>query len=320
MTLGLLVFAAALGAAALPVERIWEDPGPVESMDFSMPAAGLQKNGPQPPFHFVREEMGGTSPKVIVKDAAGVLWRVKGGLETRPEAFVTRLVAAMGYYTEPTHFVAHGRIDGVQGELRRASGFLKSDGSISYVTYEHVDPNTEFVKNKSWTWESNPFTGTNELAGLKILMMLVSNWDNKDSRDKRLGSNTAVVSKTVGNVTKHYYTVTDWGQTLGSWSRWWHIFGGRQPWNCEAFSRQTLVTARSGRIVRFGFEGQHTDDFRSGITVDNVRWLLGRLGKVTDEQLRAGLRASGASTSEQDCFTRALRTRIEQLQNVSQAQ
>ena len=43
-----------------------------------------------------------------------------------------------------------------------------------------------------WAWHDNPFVGTPELNGLKILMMLMSNWDNKDVRDVARGSNTAI--------------------------------------------------------------------------------------------------------------------------------
>ena len=44
----------------------------------------------------------------------------------------------------------------------------------------------------SWAWNDNPFVGTRELNGLKIVMMLLSNWDNKDVRDVARGSNTAI--------------------------------------------------------------------------------------------------------------------------------
>ena len=35
----------------------------------------------------------------------------------------------------------------------------------------------------SWAWADNPFIGTKQLAGLKIVNMLLSNWDTKDRRD-----------------------------------------------------------------------------------------------------------------------------------------
>jgi hypothetical protein len=50
-----------------------------------------------------------------------------------------------------------------------------------------------------------------------------------------------------------------------------------------------------------------------------VRWLYRYLARVTDEQLRAGLRASGATTEEIECFTRAIRERINQLRRVCES-
>ena len=44
----------------------------------------------------------------------------------------------------------------------------------------------------SWAWNDNPFVGTRELHGLKMLVMLLSNWDTKDRRDVARGSNTAI--------------------------------------------------------------------------------------------------------------------------------
>ena len=64
--------------------------------------------------------MGGTSPKVLVQYATGIRWRVKGGRDVQPEAFITRFVRALGYYSETTYFFAEGRIDKVP-ELKRAS-------------------------------------------------------------------------------------------------------------------------------------------------------------------------------------------------------
>lgn len=41
----------------------------------------------------------------------------------------------------------------------------------------------KYLPGKGWTWLDNPFVGTRELQGLKILVLLVSNWDTKDARD-----------------------------------------------------------------------------------------------------------------------------------------
>jgi hypothetical protein len=39
------------------------------------------------------------------------------------------------------------------------------------------------MQAKSWAWTSSPFLGTHHLQGLRLLMLLVSNWDATDARD-----------------------------------------------------------------------------------------------------------------------------------------
>jgi hypothetical protein len=290
---------------------LWSDPGRVETIDFTMGAGGSSRAA-MPPFHFVREDGTGTSPKILVRDTRGIEWRVKGGLEVRAEAFVTRLVAALGYYSELTYFFAQGRIEGAP-ELKRASGFIKADGTFTYASFEQSEPNGRFV-DQPWTWNSSPFTGTRQWNGLKVLVMLVSNWDNKDARDRYDGSNTSVLECAEGSARQRVYFVNDWGQSLGRWG-YGGRFGNQSRWNCADFTAQTpsFVTAIQGRNVRFGYAGQHTDDFKNAITVDDVHWLMQYLGRITDAQISAGLLASGATRDEEHCFTKALRARIEQL-------
>ena len=149
----------------------------------------------KPPYTFLREDMGQTSPKIFVRDAAGIEWRVKGGLDVKPETFITRFVKALGYYAETTYFFASGRIDGVP-PLKRAWGFIKPDGSFTWASFEKIEPGARFVG--SWSWTDPPYKGTRELNGLKVLMMLFSNWDNKDSRDLKKGSNTSLIELSDG--------------------------------------------------------------------------------------------------------------------------
>lgn len=308
------LFGLALASAcvAQDAKLLWQEPGRIERVDFSQAAGGAAIK-PQPPFHFVTEDMGGTSPKVVVRDGAGVQWRVKGGLEVKSESFVTRLVAALGYYAEPTYFVPAGRTEGVT-ELKRAAGFIAADGSFSNASFELRDPSLKFLPDEHWSWDKNPFAGTQELKGLKVLMMLVSSWDNKDSRDRRLSSNTSVLERSHNGRIEWTYFVNDWGQTLGGWGPELKPKG----WVCATFAAQTplFVQGTDGQHVRFGFSGIHTDDFKNDITVEDVRWLMRYLGRITDAQVRAGLGASGATAAEVACFAKALRERIDQLRRV----
>jgi hypothetical protein len=290
---------------------LWKDPGAVENINFDHAAGGLSQP-PREPFYFLAERYGGSSPKVLVRDSASIQWRVKGGYETRSESFVTRLVAALGYYANPVWFISSGKMTGVIS-LKRAAGFIHTDGSFPEAAFEQRDKNLRRL-SQDWLWTTNPFLRTHELNGLKIIMMLVSNWDNKDARERHEGSNTGISERDAAGRIRLIYHVTDWGQALGAW--------GAEPqpkgWDCSKFTAQTasFVQGRAGQYVRFGYVGRHTDDFKNDITIEDVRWLLQYLGPLSDVQLQHGLKASGATPAEVACFGAQLRERINQLRRV----
>ncbi|MDP8979963.1 MAG: hypothetical protein M3O35_05155 [Acidobacteriota bacterium] len=291
----------------------WKDPGDIEHIDFRHPAGGA-KNKPKPPFTFLSERLTGSSPKVLVRDGEGVKWRVKGGLEPKAESFATRFVAALGYYADTTVFVEHGKIEGVHG-LKRAAGFIQPDGSFSNGSFERRHGNQKEL-TQDWAWNRNPFLGTKEFQGLKVLVMLLSNWDNKDARNRWTGSNTGIAQRQHEGRIQLIYRVKDWGQVLGAWGT------DQRPkgWDCAAYTAQTksFLTGREGQYLRFGFTGQHTDDFKNDITVDNVRWLMGYLGRITDTQIQDGLKASGATPEEAACLGPQLRERINLLRHAAE--
>ena len=67
------------------------------------------------------------------------------------------------------------------------------------------------------------------------------------------------------------------------------------------------------RIV-WGYKGQRTADAVGDISRSDVQWLYRYVGGLTDEQIAAGLRASGGTESEIADFTKALRARIDRLE------
>ena len=64
-----------------------------------------------------------------------------------------------------------------------------------------------------------------------------------------------------------------------------------------------------GDHVLWGYKGQRTADAVTDISRSDVQWLYKYLGRLTDDQLAAGLRASGGTESEIADFTTALRAR-----------
>jgi hypothetical protein len=303
---------------------LWQDPGIV---DFRYGASG-PNGAPRPPFVYVKEDTTGTNPKVLVRDADSRVWDVKFGEEARPDTFVMHLVTALGYFGETNYFVPSGILTGAHG-LKRARSVIDSEGRFTGgARFQLRSKDPEYLLGWSWSWTDNPFLGTPEFNGLRIVTMLVSNWDNKDFRDanesgpvtvfydffqrKIRGSNNAIYRDANG---QYLFFIDDWGATMGTWGDPTE----RSKWDYPGYLGQSkeFVRAQGGRL-EWGFQGIHTPDMTKGIGISDVRWLMQYLGRISDEQIRDGLLASGAMTAaEASCYTRALRIRIEELRDIA---
>jgi hypothetical protein len=296
---------------------LWRDPGDVAALNLAAGPGG-ERGAPSPPFQFLEEHLDGSQPCVSVCDTRGRRWRVKWGDEVKSENFAVRLAWACGYFAETTYFVASGRIDGAPPSLQRAGNCIDEACRFTDARFEFDDPDVrKLFEEHSWAWNDNPFLNTPQLHGLKVLVMLLSDWDTKDRRDVARGSNTAIFEHRVSRWRREArYLVTDWGGSMG---RWGGNIVTRGRWDVGGFEAQTpqFVIAVDEKVVRFGYAGQRTADVAVGITVDDVRWLYKYLGKIQDSQLRDALEASGASRDEIDRFAKAIRARISQLGQVS---
>jgi hypothetical protein len=289
---------------------IWHDPGAVDQLDFRYGIGGEQM-APKPPFSFVKEDTSGSQPKVAVKDASGRAWVIKFGQEASPDTFATRLAWAVGYWAEPNYFVANGVIEGVHN-LSRASQNVDGSGNFHNGRFQLRSSSPEYLDNINWNWDRNPFVGTPELNGLKIMMMLVSNWDDKDYRDAAgRGSNTAIYK----DGDRYIFFIDDWGASFGSWGG---VFT-RSKWDCADYNRQSknFVKSMQPGSVNWGYVGQHTNLMTRGVRPADVKWLMQYLGKVTDEQLHTGLISSGASDEQAGYCTQGIRMRIQELSTVA---
>jgi hypothetical protein len=309
----------AAGEAPLRSRRavIWRNPGPAESRDLAAGPGG-RDGAPAPPFTFVEEHGTGSFPCVSVRDSRGRTWRVKWGDEVHTEAFAARFAWAAGYFVEVNYFVPSGRIEAA-GALQRAGECIGADGAFQNARFELDEPGViKHFDEHSWAWNDNPFVGTHELNGLKVVMMLLSNWDNKDVRDVARGSNTAIFEYRMGrDVLEARYLIIDWGAALGTWGN--NVLS-RGRWDCRAYAAQTdqFVLGMDGARVLWGYKGQRTADAIMDITREDVQWLHQYVGGLTDEQIAAGLRASGGTETEIADFTRALRARLDKLGAVAQ--
>ena len=308
-----VTFLCTAAYAQLPGGSLWTDPGNIPALDFSGGVAA-PVDPPKPPFTFLREDMSGTQPKIFARDASGATWNVKFGLEVRPESFCWRVVRACGYFAEPNFLVTSGKFEGFH-PIARKDSTLHADGTFTYGRFQYRDPNLKFLEDKNWRWDGPPFAGTKELSGLKILIMLFSNWDNKDARVGAAGGpNTAIFELKKPSGTKYIYTFTDWGDGFGR-----QATGVRANWQCAGFTQESagFVQSVDKGLVSFNYNGNISAGFRTGIPVSHVAWFVNYLGRITDAQLRTGFKSSGASDADASCFAAALRTRIEELRSAS---
>ena len=293
----------------IPIDVLWRDPGDVASLNLQYGVGG-EDGVPAPPFQFVEEDMSASNPKILVKDAKGRTWNVKWSDEARPEIVANRIAWACGYVTETEYFVSRGQIAGVRN-LKRARRNVDREGNFTDARFQLRSEWPKFLKTRNWEWDHNPFVGTRELNGLKVLMMFVSNWDDKDARDVDRDSNLGVF-ETNGNPHQFLYLVADWGASFGRWGK----VVSRDKWDCKGYAAQSasFVSGVSHDMVHFGYVGQHTDLQKRDIRVSDVAWVLQYLGRISDDQFRQALLAGGASAAECDCYGRALRQRVGELQ------
>ena len=153
---------------------MWE-PGEVASRDLYWGPGGEAMKPDTSKIEFIEEEKKGASKKYRIKDGAGKVWVAKIGREAQPETAAVRLLWALGYKTEINYLVPKLTIPG--------------KGTFENVRLE-ARPD-EVDRLDEWKWKENPFLGTKEYQGLKMMMVFFNNWDIVDVQNKILQADGA---------------------------------------------------------------------------------------------------------------------------------
>jgi len=298
---------------------LWRDPGDIASRDLRY-GPGSPELAPVAPFTFVKELKAGESPKFKVRDARDVEWSVKLGPEAQAETVATRLVWAVGYFAEETYYFDEVKLENIP-RLSRGREYVVG----RMVRGARFEPDREnVVEGPEWSWRDSPFEGSREMSGLKVLMILLNNFDARKGNNHILYTDTAA-----GREAR--YVVTDLGATLG---RAGGLGGKRVKNDLEAFLSTKFVRGvdDDDGVVEFDFDTRprgfghlsvlHPKYYRGevkkeaamrGITVEHARWIGSLLSQLTDEQLRDAFRAASYDEATMEGYVRALRERINQL-------
>lgn len=239
---------------------------------------------------FKKEKKGGYSTKYVVVDGSGREWVAKLGKEAQSETAANRLLWVAGYSTEVCYLVPRVHIVG--------------KGTFTNVKLEARPPSVKRLGN--WRWDRNPFVGTTEFQGLKVMMVLLNNWDIKDSNTERL----LVRNRASGKYETHY-VMSDLGGTLGKTGN----FLTRSRNRPEHFIKAAFIDTVKDQHVDFHYSGKRKSLFRD-ITVDQARWIGSWLSQVSDRQIRDAFRAANYGPEETKALTQAVRGRIEWLMNL----
>jgi hypothetical protein len=243
---------------------------------------------------FIEDEKGGYSTKYRVRDASGREWVAKVGKEAQSETAAVRLLWAVGYVTEINYLVPRVNIRG--------------KGIFEDVRFEARPRHIKRLDE--WKWEKNPFTGTRELQGLKVLMVLLNNWDIKDSNNQIL----QVRAGQGGN--QLHYIISDLGATFGktgSLPFLWRITRSRN--NPEDYEKARFIDGVKEGYVDFHYGGKNRG-LLDKITIEEARWVGQLLSRLSDAQLRDAFRAAHYSREEVQMLSEAVRERIDGLVNL----
>jgi hypothetical protein len=295
---------------------LWQDPVNIESRNLFYGIGGKEHEPPAGVFTFLEEDLDGTSPKIEVRDQNGVKWKVKLGAEARPETAAARLVWAAGYVTNEDYFVESLKVQGLPPHLKRGQNFVEPDGSLHNVRLKRHLKGEE--KIGTWRWRRDPFTGTPQLNGLRVVMAVINNWDLKDE-------NNAVYK--MERSPDPVYLVSDLGGSFGTAG--YILSRERSRGNLNSYSHSRFIKQVTPDHVDFTVPARPTllelsspalyvrrtqlEWIGKGIPRTDAKWMGQLLSRLSPDQIRDAFRAAGYSRDEVEEFASIVKGRIDEL-------
>jgi hypothetical protein len=299
---------------------IWTDPGDIRSRNLYYGPGGEQ-NQPQLPVKFFKEDLNGTSPKFDVLDASGHKWKAKVGDEAQPETAAARLLWAVGYFANTNYFFPGLYVQDMPAHLKRGQNYLTPAGHVKNVRLQkHPAKGEDKVGN--WNWQRNPFFGTREYNGLRVMMALLSNWDLYDENN--------AIWKEKKSSDRQIYEVTDLGASFGKKGRSYTDKSSKG--NLKAYGHTKFISkitksyvdfnfpARPPLIyffeLRFFFQQVHNHWIGKHIPRSDAKWIGSLLAQLSPEQIKDAFRAAGYSPQQVEGFATAVESRIAELNDL----
>ena len=286
------------GKAAGPLTNpvLWEDVNS-SSLDLFYGPGGSAMAPDVSKVTFIKEDTQGHNKKYRIKDAKGQIWVAKFGSEAQPETAAVRLLYGLGYKTEINYLVPSLTIPG--------------KGTFKNARLEARPENVERLDE--WKWKDNPFVGSNELQGLKIMMVFLTNWDLLDLQNKVLRVNN-------NGTVEHQFVISDLGATfgkLGNNNLPFFFRLGRKTNDPGTWYEAGFVSGVKGGMIDFDFKGKGRS-LMDDITVAQGHWLATRLAMLSDKQIEDAFRAANYTPDEVKLMKDGFKARLEELEKATQ--
>jgi hypothetical protein len=267
---------------------LWHKPADVASQDLYLGEGGEAMKPDLSKVTFVADETSSHSTKYRVRDGAGNEWLVKLGEEAQSETAAVRFLWAAGYFADITYLVPQVEIEG--------------KGVFENARFE-ARPRGEKRLGQRWDWKDNPFVGTQELQGLKVLMALINNWDIQNHNN-----NIVVVNNEETGQKEIRYFDTDLGASFGKEGR----FIGHTRNRPDEYVKTKFVKGIDHGYVVFNYNGKNQHLLKN-ITVAQAKWLGDILSQLSDQQIADAFRAANYSPEVIQGLTEEVKSRINEL-------
>lgn len=268
---------------------LWRAPEDIEQRNLLAGAGGDEMKPDVSRITYIEDKTGGYSKKYRVRDAKGNEWIAKIGKEAQSDTAANRLLWALGYETEIAYLIPKATIEG-KGEFENV----------------RLEARPKTVKRTgNWMWENNPFMDKPEFKALKILMVMINNWDMKDDNNEILASR----GDTTGEGELRYI-ISDLGGSFGKTGG----FFSRTRNEPDDYKKSEFIKKVNGNVIDFSYSGKNQKLFE-GLTVADAQWLAKWLKRLSDDQIKDAFRAANYTPEEVEILASAFRARADALAN-----
>ena len=139
------------------------------------------------------------------------------------------------------------------------------------------------------------------------MMLLINNWDIKDSNNVILATKNATTGEN-----ELRYIISDLGGSFGKTGG----FFKRSRNEPIDFIKSNFIESVRGNVIDFNYGGKSQALF-DNITTTDAKWIGAFLARLSDKQIGDAFRAANYAPDEVVALTQAVRRRINALNDVS---